>query len=154
MCIVMRYHLFIFLEASANHILVWPLLPLKTIHELLLKIFYRYYLQSRDSNYQIFLKSQFTFMIIFLRIHFIATTRKNIYFKSFTWIDIIFTLIYTCMWIKKGWKKILRVNIALNSFEWAQMSTFWVSQSSRAINFSFFVMNSSEYDWFIIRPKP
>ena len=98
---------FYFLEASANHILVWPLLPLKTIHELLLKIFYRYYLQSRDSNYQIFLKSQFTFMIIFLRIHFIATTRKNIYFKSFTWIDIIFTLIYTCMWSKKGWKKIV-----------------------------------------------
>ena len=70
------------------------------------KKFYRYCLQSRDSNYQIFLKSQFTFMIIFLRIHFIATPTKNIFFKSFPRIDIIFTLIYTCMWSKKGWKRL------------------------------------------------
>ena len=50
---------------------------------------------------------------------------------------------------QKGFRKeIRRVNIAQNSFEWAQMSTFLVSQTSRAINFSskFFVMNSSEYD--------
>ena len=97
---------FYFLEASANHILVWPLLPLKTIHEPILKKVYRYCLQSRDSNYQIFLKSQLTFMIIFLRIHFIATPTKNIFVKSFSWIDIIFTLIYTCMWSKKGWKRL------------------------------------------------
>ena len=97
--------IFLFLEAGANHKLIWPLLHLKTIHDSLLVLVCEHYLQSRDSNYQIFFESQFTFMIIFLRIHIIATHRENILLShSHESISFSHWFTHACE-IKKGWKR-------------------------------------------------